>query len=160
MHQISRLESKRAFYMRRFRPACSRSRTKTTESPGASAPSRLHWRPQRWNESTRSGRIFFTFIKRSTRSTTAARAARLPIGIAWRVSPEPFALAPSTLERINAIGQDLLHFYKALNALYNRSARGTASDRNRLARQPRAVCIGALNAGTNQRDRAGSSSLL
>jgi len=46
--------------------------------------------------------------------------------IAWRVSPEPFALAPSTLERINAIGQDLLHFYKALNALYNRSARGTA----------------------------------
>jgi len=46
--------------------------------------------------------------------------------IAWRVSPEPFALAPQTLERIVRIGGDLLAFYRALNSLYNRSARGTA----------------------------------
>ncbi|HEV3152991.1 MAG TPA: hypothetical protein VGZ02_04240 [Candidatus Baltobacteraceae bacterium] len=46
--------------------------------------------------------------------------------IAWRVSPEPFALSATTLETINGIGSDLLLFYKALNALYNRSARGTA----------------------------------
>lgn len=46
--------------------------------------------------------------------------------VPWRVSPEPFALAPSTLERILTIGNDLFAFYKALNTLYNRSARGTA----------------------------------
>ena len=46
--------------------------------------------------------------------------------IPWRVSPEPFALSQKTLERIEAIGADLLLFYKALNSLYNRSARGTA----------------------------------
>lgn len=49
-------------------------------------------------------------------------AERIP----WRVSPEPFALSRKTLERIEAIGHDLLAFYKALNGLYNRSARGTA----------------------------------
>ena len=46
--------------------------------------------------------------------------------VAWRISPEPFALAPKTLERILTIGNDLLAFYRALNVLYNRSARGTA----------------------------------
>lgn len=46
--------------------------------------------------------------------------------VAWRVSPEPFALAPATMERIHTIGNDLFAFYKALNTLYNRSARGTA----------------------------------
>jgi hypothetical protein len=46
--------------------------------------------------------------------------------IPWRISPEPFALSESTVEKITAIGGDLLAFYKALNALYNRSARGTA----------------------------------
>ncbi|HZZ66424.1 MAG TPA: hypothetical protein VFE17_13035 [Candidatus Baltobacteraceae bacterium] len=46
--------------------------------------------------------------------------------IPWRISPEPFALSPATLERITLIGNDLLAFYRALNALYNRSARGTA----------------------------------
>ena len=48
--------------------------------------------------------------------------------VAWRVSPEPFALAPATLERIRALGPDLLAFYRALSALYTRSARGTAPD--------------------------------
>lgn len=48
--------------------------------------------------------------------------ARIP----WRVSPEPFALSPKTLAQIEQIGHDLLAFYRALNGLYNRSARGTA----------------------------------
>jgi hypothetical protein len=46
--------------------------------------------------------------------------------IPWRISPEPFALSPRTLERIETIGNNLLLFYRALNALYNRSVRGTA----------------------------------
>jgi hypothetical protein len=46
--------------------------------------------------------------------------------IPWRISPEPFALSERTLERLTLAGNDLLAFYRALNALYNRSARGTA----------------------------------
>lgn len=46
--------------------------------------------------------------------------------IAWRVSPEPFALSKEEYAVIEALGPDLLAFYRALNNLYNRSARGTA----------------------------------
>jgi len=46
--------------------------------------------------------------------------------IAWRVSPEPFALSPEQADEIERLGTDLLRFYRALNNLYNRSARGTA----------------------------------
>ncbi|HET6275404.1 MAG TPA: hypothetical protein VFE16_05645 [Candidatus Cybelea sp.] len=46
--------------------------------------------------------------------------------IAWRVSPEPFALPAKEADAIEALGADLLGFYRALNNLYNRSARGTA----------------------------------
>jgi hypothetical protein len=46
--------------------------------------------------------------------------------IAWRVSPEPFALSKEEYAAIEALGPDLLAFYRALNNLYNRSARGTA----------------------------------
>ena len=46
--------------------------------------------------------------------------------IAWRVSPEPFALSASEVEAIQRLGPQLLRFYRALNNLYNRSARGTA----------------------------------
>ena len=46
--------------------------------------------------------------------------------IPWRVSPEPFAISAQTLARIEQVGADLLLFYRALNSLYNRSARGTA----------------------------------
>jgi hypothetical protein len=45
--------------------------------------------------------------------------------VAWRIAPEPFALSPQTLERIVALGDDLLAFYRVLNGLYTRSARGT-----------------------------------
>ncbi len=46
--------------------------------------------------------------------------------IAWRVSPEPFALSPEQAADIERLGPRLLAFYRALNNLYNRSARGTA----------------------------------
>jgi len=46
--------------------------------------------------------------------------------IAWRVSPEPFALSNDQLSKIEQLGPQLLAFYRALNNLYNRSARGTA----------------------------------
>jgi hypothetical protein len=46
--------------------------------------------------------------------------------IAWRVSPEPYALSKEQLDAIERLGPDLLAFYRVLNNLYNRSARGTA----------------------------------
>jgi hypothetical protein len=46
--------------------------------------------------------------------------------VAWRLSPEPFWLSPETLEAIELLGPDLLTFYRALTALYQRSVRGTA----------------------------------
>jgi hypothetical protein len=46
--------------------------------------------------------------------------------IAWRVSPEPFALSAELADAIQRLGGELLSFYRALNNLYNRSARGTA----------------------------------
>jgi hypothetical protein len=46
--------------------------------------------------------------------------------IAWRVSPEPFALSASQADAIERLGPDLLGFYRSLNNLYNRSVRGTA----------------------------------
>jgi hypothetical protein len=46
--------------------------------------------------------------------------------IAWRVSPEPFALTQAQVDEIERLGLDLLRFYRALNNLYNRSARGSA----------------------------------
>jgi hypothetical protein len=45
--------------------------------------------------------------------------------VAWRVGVQPFALAPATLAKIEALGADLLAFYKTLNGFYTRSARGT-----------------------------------
>ncbi|TAM75973.1 hypothetical protein EPN44_06885 [bacterium] len=47
-------------------------------------------------------------------------------GIAWRLSPEPFALSPATFARIERLGHDLLAFYRAVNKLYLQSAKGTA----------------------------------
>jgi hypothetical protein len=46
--------------------------------------------------------------------------------VAWRLSPEPFRLSPSTVAAIERLGTDLLAFYRALASLYQRSARGTA----------------------------------
>ncbi|BDE06236.1 hypothetical protein WPS_15120 [Vulcanimicrobium alpinum] len=47
-------------------------------------------------------------------------------GVPWRITPEPFPLAPKTVAAIETLGNDLLAFYRALNALYLRSARGSA----------------------------------
>ncbi|HEY3675451.1 MAG TPA: hypothetical protein VGK84_05625 [Candidatus Tumulicola sp.] len=52
----------------------------------------------------------------------ADEADRIP----WRVSPEPFALTQTQLDTILRLGEDMLGFYRALNSIYNRSARGTA----------------------------------
>ncbi|MGH7756988.1 MAG: hypothetical protein ACREM8_12005, partial [Vulcanimicrobiaceae bacterium] len=46
--------------------------------------------------------------------------------VAWRLSPEPFPLSPSTWTAIEQLGPDLLQFSRVLAALYVRSARGTA----------------------------------
>ena len=46
-------------------------------------------------------------------------------GPAWRISPEPFRLAPATVAKIEALGPDLVAFYRVLNGLYTRSVRGT-----------------------------------
>lgn len=54
---------------------------------------------------------------------------RVPEGeednVAWRIAAEPFKLAPATFAKIEALGPDLVAFYRALNSLYTRSARGT-----------------------------------
>jgi hypothetical protein len=46
--------------------------------------------------------------------------------VAWRLSPDPFHLSHATFAAIQQLGPDLLRFYRALNTLYTRSARGTA----------------------------------
>jgi hypothetical protein len=53
-------------------------------------------------------------------------ADRADATVAWRVSPEPFPLSAKTVAAVETLGNDLLAFYRALNALYLRSARGTA----------------------------------
>src|ERR1700721_2652125 len=54
---------------------------------------------------------------------------RVPEGedgaVAWRIASEPFRLAPETFVKIEGRGPDLVAFYRALNALYTLSARGT-----------------------------------
>jgi hypothetical protein len=45
--------------------------------------------------------------------------------VAWRIAAEPFRLAPATVAKIEALGPDLVAFYRVLNGLYTRSARGT-----------------------------------
>src|SRR5579872_7236857 len=48
--------------------------------------------------------------------------------VAWRISPEPFALAPATVAKLHTIGADLLKLYRAVNRLYFMSVRGTAPE--------------------------------
>ena len=45
--------------------------------------------------------------------------------VAWRIAPQPFRLAPDTVTKIDALGTDLVAFYRTLNGLYTRSSRGT-----------------------------------
>lgn len=45
-------------------------------------------------------------------------------GQAWRISPDPFPLAPALAEEIESLGRVLLQFYRAVNLLYRKSAEG------------------------------------
>ncbi len=58
--------------------------------------------------------------------SVAGQAAPEAAQIAWRITPEPFPLAPATVARLETIGADLLKFYRALNKIYMQSVRGTA----------------------------------
>jgi hypothetical protein len=58
--------------------------------------------------------------------SVAGLAAPEASQIAWRITPEPFPLAPATVSRLETLGPDLLKFYRALNKLYFQSVRGTA----------------------------------
>lgn len=51
-----------------------------------------------------------------------------PGKIAWRITPEPFPLAPSTVTAFAKLGEDLLKYYRAANKLYMQSVRGQAPD--------------------------------
>jgi len=48
--------------------------------------------------------------------------------VAWRVSPQPFGLAPATVAKLQTLGGDLLKLYRAVNRLYFMSVRGTAPE--------------------------------
>jgi hypothetical protein len=61
------------------------------------------------------------------RSVAGAQQAELP-NVAWRLSPQPFPLAPQTVSKLVTIGADLLKLYRAVNRLYFMSVRGTAPE--------------------------------
>jgi hypothetical protein len=46
------------------------------------------------------------------------------MGTSWRIAPEPFFLSAEQVRFFEALGHDLLAFYRALNRLYYESARG------------------------------------
>lgn len=48
--------------------------------------------------------------------------------IAWRISPQPFPLAPATVASLQSLGADLLKLYRAVNRIYFMSVRGTAPE--------------------------------
>jgi hypothetical protein len=72
------------------------------------------------------GRYLVEHLPAGLFRTADALAGDTPTSVAWRVATEPFRLAPQTIERITSLGPPLLAFYRALSALYTRSARGTA----------------------------------
>jgi hypothetical protein len=72
------------------------------------------------------GRYLVEHLPSGLFRTVDAAPGSPPAGVAWRVAVEPFRLAPATVEKIASLGSPLLAFYRALSALYARSARGTA----------------------------------
>src|SRR5450755_3203112 len=72
------------------------------------------------------GRYLVEHLPSGLFRTVDAAPGSPPAGVAWRVAVEPFRLAPATVEHIASLGSPLLAFYRALSALYARSARGTA----------------------------------
>ena len=55
----------------------------------------------------------------------AKRAVQAGSRASWRLSPEPFWLTPELVAYLAEIGNDLLAFYRATNALYFAAVRGT-----------------------------------
>ena len=51
-------------------------------------------------------------------------ASGLFAGHEWRVSPEPFRLAPNVGKEIESLGRIFLQFYRAINLLYRKSLEG------------------------------------
>ena len=45
-------------------------------------------------------------------------------GLDWRISPDPFPLGSDLVQELETLGRVLLHFYKAVNLLYRKSAEG------------------------------------
>lgn len=78
-----------------------------------------------WTAADR-GRYLVDHLPGGLFRTVDAVAGDPPAGIAWRIATEPFRLAPATIAHIASLGPALLAFYRALSALYARSARGTA----------------------------------
>ncbi len=76
--------------------------------------------------STERGRYLVEHLPSGLFRTVDAVPGEVQSGVAWRVATEPFRLAPATIERIASLGPPLLAFYRALSALYARSARGSA----------------------------------
>jgi hypothetical protein len=72
------------------------------------------------------GRYLVEHLPSGLFRTVDAAAGEPQTNVAWRVATEPFRLAPHTVEMIASLGPPLLAFYRALSALYARSARGTA----------------------------------
>jgi len=75
---------------------------------------------------TDRGRYLVEHLPPGLFRTADAAPGDAQTAIAWRVATEPFRLAPATIEHIASLGPPLLAFYRALSALYARSARGTA----------------------------------
>jgi len=49
-----------------------------------------------------------------------------PGKVAWRISPDPFPIAPATAAAFQTLGGDLLRFYRAANKLYMQSIKDAA----------------------------------
>ncbi len=58
----------------------------------------------------------------------AGAEATDPHAVAWRLSPQPFALSPKTVATLTTLGRDILNLYRAVNRVYFMSVRGTAPD--------------------------------
>jgi hypothetical protein len=64
-------------------------------------------------------------LPKQTLYSDAKRAVQEGSHASWRLSPEPFWLPADTVAYLERLGQDLLAFYRALNALYFASVRGS-----------------------------------
>lgn len=87
----------------------------------------------------------------------AKRAVQPGSRASWRISPEPFWLPPAVVEYLEALGQDLHAYYRALNSLYFAAVRGTqpawVADYVDRGRPDQVVDCGRLNRTRSQLPR-------